>query len=1045
MRTEDVVESSVPKNFWLRSLLCLFLGAGVTAAEDFGTARLLPIGGTVRKSQSDVELDQKASEMPKDAKCTYTVEATNGVYSQTVKLFPGVNRITTKTADGTSETLAKLDVQKPNLRVELSWIGQNTEYTLCVNDRSCNNSSDSGKEAVSIHQADAGLYRIHVRYTPPVFSRGGGALIPMTDWFLNIGNRSVMMYSNTVDSSYTFLHGYHCEEYFYSWPEDIVAKPTAWQDDSIVIWCRADWDGMDFLIIELLPFPFSKTICFDGLYYTRAGADAPFVTIYGHTGARNKNGLTESLAVNATTASVAQKVWYAHSSGSFSVNKGSIVPLAGALQQATICVYVNDRLIHTETLHVGIVSSAEERVWNIGTVALHSGSGVGGYAVDGRRLDVTEQGAFAGVSPRTDFEVTVLSGANGTAPICLGVGDAAQFTASGTLNTGSDCEQADMPIIECFTNSNDAVGAVDGLGVFVAKAPGHTRVSCAGYSGDPIDVYVVDVDIAMDGDRDGGISFDGTNDTSYVFWVNDDCDLEHYNEDMWQEDDASPTDSGGHRDCDDNAIGNKTTPGEGACLRDLEDFTRLHIRINAPDAEQNGVTFALRLENVADGDPAVNIFQAVTNSTAYLTDTNTATDQIQNPRLWTVANGGSDQSLDMLTLKTDGTVSTFLLEGKSAGTADLTLVAKKDGAEICRKSVRLELHPITWFYDIYTNGVVSGDRWTVEVEKSATHSQIASYQPKTSERLLFVHGWNMEGWEKKRWTETTFKRLWWQGYQGSVALFDWPTLADDDADIWPPSKWWDLITETRHFDNSEFIAWQSSDALANLMAGLNTDGQLRVLAHSMGNVVTAEAFRKYSGPRIKAYIAAQAAISAQYYDGATSVQDPALHFNGADTPDVMGHFATNGMAHADSYMSGVLSAKTSKTINCVNPDDYALDRWSYNNNLKPDGAVPYHFQYSGSLTNYTEGADEFYRQSVIYVSPHQTQHLMDETERYRIFAYCAESRSRALGQLVNGITGFTSWNFKEQMGYDDQHYSHSREFRSNVAAERVFWLKVRNE
>jgi hypothetical protein len=61
---------------------------------------------------------------------------------------------------------------------------------------------------------------------------------------------------------------------------------------------------------------------------------------------------------------------------------------------------------------------------------------------------------------------------------------------------------------------------------------------------------------------------------------------------------------------------------------------------------------------------------------------------------------------------------------------------------------------------------------------------------------------------------------------------------------------------------------------------------------------------------------------------------------------------------------------------------------------------------------------------------------------HQIFSYCAESRSRALGQAASGVAGFTGWNLYTAMGYDDHHYSHSREFRSNVAAESAFWRKV---
>jgi esterase/lipase superfamily enzyme len=174
------------------------------------------------------------------------------------------------------------------------------------------------------------------------------------------------------------------------------------------------------------------------------------------------------------------------------------------------------------------------------------------------------------------------------------------------------------------------------------------------------------------------------------------------------------------------------------------------------------------------------------------------------------------------------------------GTGDLTVFVDVLGENVvCSASVTLELHDIEWFYDIYTNGVTSGTRWEVEVETAATHSQTAGYQSETDEKLLFVHGWNMQGWEKRRWAETMFKRLWWQGYKGSVALFDWPTM-----DGFTGSWWWDLLVDSRHFDNSEYIAWRSADALAGLMGTLNSGGNLSVLAHSMGNVVMGEALKK---------------------------------------------------------------------------------------------------------------------------------------------------------------------------------------------------------
>lgn len=68
--------------------------------------------------------------------------------------------------------------------------------------------------------------------------------------------------------------------------------------------------------------------------------------------------------------------------------------------------------------------------------------------------------------------------------------------------------------------------------------------------------------------------------------------------------------------------------------------------------------------------------------------------------------------------------------------------------------------------------------------------------------------------------------------------------------------------------------------------------------------------------------------------------------------------------------------------------------------------------------------------------------VADEVQRHRIFAYIAESRSRALGQVKTGVAGFTEWDLYQSMGYRDDHYCHSKEFRSNVEAERAFWLQL---
>ena len=113
-----------------------------------------------------------------------------------------------------------------------------------------------------------------------------------------------------------------------------------------------------------------------------------------------------------------------------------------------------------------------------------------------------------------------------------------------------------------------------------------------------------------------------------------------------------------------------------------------------------------------------------------------------------------------------------------------------------------------------------------------------------------------------------------------------------------------------------------------------------------------------------------------------------------------------------------------------------------NNNFKPDSL--YSFGYSGSLDalEYLDGNGEFYRNPLL--GARETLALYSgETQRHRIFAYCAESRSVALGQTTALPAGFTeNWDLQGVMGMDDSHYSHSREFRSNVARESPYWWNV---
>ena len=404
-----------------------------------------------------------------------------------------------------------------------------------------------------------------------------------------------------------------------------------------------------------------------------------------------------------------------------------------------------------------------------------------------------------------------------------------------------------------------------------------------------------------------------------------------------------------------------------------------------------------------------------------------------------------------------GLVAPFIFEGVSEGSGELELTVKIDDVILAQTSVSLDLHDIKWFYDeYYARSFLS--RWDAIIDSPAQNIREGqpAYNPQTNEYLLFVHGWNMSGeWEKQRWAETIFKRLWWLGYQGGVGLFSWEGEP-------PINGYLDLAQDPVNFNNSEFKAWQASAAFSRVMKDLKTAGhKLGVLAHSQGNVVAGEALKNYAGPTIDAYIASQAALSASVYDNdlPPNAQLPwSFFFNypviigvpapmsiallaqsRLTTPDIYGHFSTGQPPDTPYFADNQLHVSASRMFNFYNGVDYALTgkRWELNNALKPTNSPPYLFDYAGSSDSYDEHTDHFRRQL-------EPLSIGDETQRRQILAYCAQSQFKALGtQAVSG--GFKNINIQEKpYSFTRFRYSHSRQFRSNLVAEYPYWETVRN-
>ncbi len=307
------------------------------------------------------------------------------------------------------------------------------------------------------------------------------------------------------------------------------------------------------------------------------------------------------------------------------------------------------------------------------------------------------------------------------------------------------------------------------------------------------------------------------------------------------------------------------------------------------------------------------------------------------------------------------------------------------------------------------------------------------YQPAANDIVIYVHGMNMEQYEKSRWTETMFKRLWWQGYMGHVAFLDWPDLG--------------LL----NYDRSDYRAYQTGHYFKKILEwldGTQYAGQVRVLAHSQGNQVVGEALRllSQSGMQghgyVHTYVASQAAVAAHAYDA--RLNNDARFINPPykpTTPEVMRYYFSGTPAGNPTdvpyyYGNHAVVGKMFRYFNVVDYALVGLVGWEVNNETKPNAF--YDFENNdGDEALYTEGVDRFYQS---YIISDRVLHMTSVLERYEIFSFCAESRSGALGAVFGPVENFDEFNLRTSgLDYDHERYSHSRQFRSSIVKEWKYW------
>jgi hypothetical protein len=581
-------------------------------------------------------------------------------------------------------------------------------------------------------------------------------------------------------------------------------------------------------------------------------------------------------------------------------------------------------------------------------------------------------------------------------------------------------------------------------------------------------VYVIS--LALDANHDGtmDLNFTGPDNTSqarpFVFWINNDYDRLKWDADdsTNYEDSVTAAEANNIPDCNyTNNAGYRAIP----TMRDLEDFARLwtcgisSLYSNLPP----GSTVSLSWGDVGSPNPAnptIDLFEAADpdGGTGYLTNATIASQQIDPTYALYKGRLGPGQSLrlDSCLFGPCWHGDQFIWCGVSSGFGRLTLtIADAQSNALAQTSAYIQLQDIKQMYERWTvgerPGVAPANTAYLAQEDVAQPFQYGASTDPNTPYILFVHGWNLDRYDKDRLAESAFKRLYWQGYQGRFGSFRWPTKNGFKGTLVQ------LVTspaQKDNFDLSEYTAWQSAAGLLNKLNDLNAEypGQVYVLAHSMGNVVAGEALRLAAqqglGQLVNTYVASQAAISAHTYDGDTNdVPNYSFYYPpwrlAAITPNIYSNwFAGNNGGGAGTVVS------------FYNTNDYALQRsaWQLDQLLKPDKYVPmggsiWDYSYNG-LTNDPPPWNHFEKEASLGVTMVSFDIVNVLTNRYEVMALAAESWTTALGATPS-VGNVADIDLRQLWPPDTStsdptkeyvlHFWHSAEFRGDYWQQQGYW------
>lgn len=585
------------------------------------------------------------------------------------------------------------------------------------------------------------------------------------------------------------------------------------------------------------------------------------------------------------------------------------------------------------------------------------------------------------------------------------------------------------------------------------------------------------ISLALDANHDGTIdpTWNGPDYVSqsrpFVFWLNNNYDRTNWDIDdatFYEDDVASnsvsayslytgqPVPDSEYRD----SYGNRIIPTE----RDLEDYARLWIcglTSNLVSSLPSGSTVTLSWGDIGSpnpNNPTIDLFTAgdADGGNEYLTNESSASEQVDPVFAPYIKRLGPGDSIQLNSFLYNGWAGNhFIWCGVTNGAGTLTLTITDANSNIlAQTSTYIQLEDIKQMYERWTVGenpavvpTTVAQLATNDLPQNTSPFRYDNPPNANTPFILFVHGWNMETWEKDRFGETAFKRLYWQGYQGRFGIFRWPT--DNGFQGLPTVE--TNLDEADNFDNSEYQAWRSAQGLLNKLNDLNSQypGRVYVLAHSMGNVVTGEALRlAETNEVVNTYVASQAAVSAHTYDETI----PNYSFTllgisfGPYTPNIYGDwFAGNSGDGAGSIVS------------FYNTNDFALSRnhWQFDQLLKPDQDVlengdRWYYSYDGSSSDpypWNNFLKEDTNSTTLYFNI-----VTSLGNRYEVMSYAAQAYTTALGATAGvgnltgsiylGRTANPIWPTDPTGDNYTEHFWHSAEFRGDYPMMQGYWNEL---